>query len=82
MMEKITRVSPVVSIPAAHLKWCGLEQQVVEPPQPPEETEPEPEPEPQKPEPPRVLSGELILYNKAGRVKVHHADLKNEKMKL
>jgi len=60
---KITRVSPVVPIPPHHLRWCGVA--------PPEKKVPEKKHE--------LSSGELILYNKFGKLEKFYLPPETEK---
>ena len=54
-IRRIEKVSPTPAIPAHHLKWCGLEV----PPEAPRR------------ELPPVSLGDLMLYNKWGKIVVH-----------
>jgi len=63
MINKISPVQPVTSIPAHHLKWCG---------QPPKKQK-----TPEKRH--EISSGDLILYDKFGNKHTHSFEPEDEK---
>jgi hypothetical protein len=63
MIDKISPIQPVTSIPSHHLKWCG---QTLERPKTTEKKH-------------KISSGDLILYDKFGKKHTYSFDPEDEK---